>query len=125
FIWALPATMFVNVIASSDARATGRGLLIAVIAGGITSGLGYAIWYRALRGLTATTAAVLQLSVPVIAAGGAVALLDEPLSPRLGVAAVAVIGGVSLVLSQRRRPAAAPVDPHAATVTFDSRDTRR
>ncbi len=83
FIWALPAVMFLNVIASSGARASGRGLLLAVIAGGITSGLGYAIWYRALRGLTATTAAVLQLSVPVIAAGGAVALLDETLSPRL------------------------------------------
>jgi len=122
FIWALPATMFLNVIASSGARASARGLLLAVIAGGVTSGLGYAIWYRALRGLTATTAAVLQLSVPVIAAGGAVALLDETLSARLMVAAAAVIGGVSLVLSQRVRAARvpAPVDPHAATVTFDS-----
>jgi drug/metabolite transporter (DMT)-like permease len=125
FIWALPAAMFLNVIASSGARASGRGLLIAVIAGGITSGLGYAIWYRALHGLTATTAAAVQLSVPVIAAGGAVALLDETLSPRLVVASVAVIGGVSLVLSQRTRPAPEPVDPHAATVTFDSRDTQR
>ena len=50
FIWALPAAMFLNVIVSSSARASGRGLLIALIAGGITSGLGYAIWYRALRG---------------------------------------------------------------------------
>jgi drug/metabolite transporter (DMT)-like permease len=95
-------------------------LLLALIAGGITSGLGYAIWYRALRGWSATQAAVLQLSVPVIAAGGAVALLGETLSARLVVAAVAVIGGVSLVLSQRARPAAVPVDPHAATVSFDS-----
>ena len=130
FIWALPAVMFLNVIASSGARASGRGLLLAVLAGGLTSGLGYAIWYRALRGLTATTAAVLQLSVPVIAAGGAVALLDETLSPRLIGAAAAVIGGVSLVLSQRVRAAAppvdrTPVDPHAATVTFDSRDSQR
>ncbi len=125
FIWALPAAMFLNVIVSSSARASSRGLLIAVIAGGITSGLGYAIWYRALRGLTATTAAVLQLAVPVIAAGGAVALLDETLSPRLVVAAVAVIGGVSLVLSQRASPARAPVDPHAATAAFDPRDTQR
>ena len=100
-------------------------MLIALIPGGITSGLGYAIWYRALRGLTATTAAVLQLSVPVIAAGGAVALLDKTLSPRLVVAAIAVIGGVSLVLSQRARPARAPVDPHAATAAFDPRDTLR
>jgi drug/metabolite transporter (DMT)-like permease len=127
FVWALPAAMFLNVIVSSSARATGRGLLIALIAGGITSGLGYAIWYRALRGLTATTAAVLQLSVPVIAAGGAVALLDETVSPRLVVAAIAVIGGVSLVLSQRARraPATAPVDPHAATAAFDPRDSAR
>jgi drug/metabolite transporter (DMT)-like permease len=115
--------MFLNVIVSSEARTSARGLLLALIAGGITSGLGYAIWYRALRGLTATQGAVLQLSVPVIAAGGAVALLGETLSPRLVVAAAAVLGGVSLVLSQRVRPATA-VDPHAATEAFDPRDRR-
>ena len=126
FIWALPAAMFLNVIVSSDARASARGLLLALIAGGVTSGLGLRRSGTArCAGLTATTAAVLQLSVPVIAAGGAVALLDETLSPRLVVAAVAVIGGVSLVLSQRVRAARAPVDPHAATVAFDSRAAPR
>jgi drug/metabolite transporter (DMT)-like permease len=120
FIWALPAAMFLNVMVSSGLHTSARGLLLALIAGSVTSGLGYAIWYRALRGWTATQGAVLQLSVPVIAAGGAVALLGETLSARLVVAAAAVIGGVSLVLSQRARPATVPVDPHAATVAFDS-----
>jgi drug/metabolite transporter (DMT)-like permease len=79
-----------------------RGLVLAAASGGITSGLGYAIWYRALRGLTATQAAVLQLSVPVIAAVGAVVVLHESVNPRLGISTVAVIGGLALVLSARR-----------------------
>ena len=76
--------------------------MLAAVSGGVTSGLGYAIWYRALRGLTATQAAILQLSVPVIAAAGAVVVLHESVNPRLAVASVAVIGGVGLVLGMAR-----------------------
>ena len=79
-----------------------RGVALAAVSGAVTSGLGYAIWYRALRGLTATQAAILQLSVPVIAAVGAVAVLHESVNPRLAISSVAVIGGVALVLSARR-----------------------
>ena len=71
----------------------------------ITSGLGYAIWYRALPGLTVTQAAVAQLSVPVIAAAGAVLTLGETVSARLVLAGIAVLSGVGLVLSARRRRA--------------------
>jgi drug/metabolite transporter (DMT)-like permease len=77
--------------------------VLAAISGGVTSGVGYAIWYRALRGLTATQAGILQLSVPVIAAAGAVAFLGESVSSRLAIAGAAVIGGVALVLSDRAR----------------------
>jgi EamA domain-containing membrane protein RarD len=65
--------------------------------------LGYAIWYRALRGLTAMQAGIVQLSVPVMAAAGAVVLLHEQVSSRLLVAGAAVLGGLALVLSHRRR----------------------
>jgi drug/metabolite transporter (DMT)-like permease len=75
--------------------------MLGIASGGITSGLGYAIWYRALRGLTATQAAILQLAVPVIAAFGAVALLHESVSARLAISGLAVIGGIGLVLSDR------------------------
>jgi len=65
------------------------------------SGLGYVSWYAALRGLTATRAAVLQLSVPVIAAAGGVVFLTEPISVRLVVSAMLVIGGTALTLARR------------------------
>ena len=68
----------------------------------MTSGLGYAIWYTVLPALKATTAATVQLSVPVIAALGGVLLLGEPLSLRLVVASVAILGGIALVIREKR-----------------------
>ena len=102
FLWAVPLAVALNLAALSSVAVSARGLALAIVSGGVTSGLGYAIWYRALRGLTATQAAILQLSVPVIAAVGAVVVLHESVNPRLAVASAAVIGGVSLVLSARR-----------------------
>jgi len=83
--------------------ATPRGIVLALVSGAVTSGLGYAIWYRALPGLTVTQAAVAQLSVPVIAAIGAAALLGESLGTRIVVCGAAVLGGVGIVLSARAR----------------------
>lgn len=80
---------------------TGSGLLLAIISGAVTSGLGYVIWYAALRGLTATQAAVVQLSVPVLAAAGGVAFLQEAVTQRLIIAAAAILGGVAVVLARR------------------------
>jgi drug/metabolite transporter (DMT)-like permease len=102
FVWAVPLALLLNLLFASSAAVSARGLVLAAASGGITSGLGYAIWYRALRGLTATQASVLQLSVPVIAAVGAVVVLHESVNPRLGISTVAVIGGLALVLSARR-----------------------
>jgi len=101
FFWAVPLALLVNLVVASSVVVSPRGLILAATSGGITSGLGYAIWYRALRGLTATRAAILQLAVPVIAAAGAVAFLHESVNPRLAVSAAAVIGGLGLVLSAR------------------------
>jgi drug/metabolite transporter (DMT)-like permease len=102
FVWAVPFALAVNLATFASVKVSARGFVLALASGGITSGLGYAIWYRALRGLTATQAAILQLSVPVIAAVGAVAVLHESVNPRLAISSVAVIGGVALVLSARR-----------------------
>lgn len=82
---------------------SGRGVGLALVSGGVTSGLGYAIWYRALPRLSVTQAAVAQLSVPVLAGLGAALLLGERLSARLVLAGLLVLGGVALVLSARRR----------------------
>jgi len=78
------------------------GILYAMSSGALASGLGYAIWYTALRGLTATTAASVQLSVPVIAAGGGVVFLDEPLTTRLVICSIAILGGIALVITSKR-----------------------
>jgi drug/metabolite transporter (DMT)-like permease len=78
-----------------------RGAGLAIASGALTSGLGYVVWYAALRHLSALRAAVVQLSVPLIAAGGGVLLLGEAFTLRLGVAALAILGGIGLVLGSR------------------------
>ena len=74
------------------------GIGYAVASGALASGVGYAIWYTALRGLPVTSAATVQLSVPVIAALGGVARLGEPITLRLVVASAAILGGIALVI---------------------------
>jgi drug/metabolite transporter (DMT)-like permease len=86
-------------------RLSPTGVLLALASGAIASGLGYAVWYAALRGLTATRAAIVQLSAPPLAAAGAVVFLDESLSPRLLVASVLILGGIALALRPRASPA--------------------
>jgi drug/metabolite transporter (DMT)-like permease len=85
-----------------DHESTARGVVLAIASGVVASGLGYAIWYRALPGLTSTQAAIVQLTVPVIAALAAVALLDEPVTVRLVISTVLVLGGVALAILSRR-----------------------
>ena len=77
------------------------GALLAVLSGAVTSGLGYAIWYSALRGLGSIQAASIQLSVPILAAAAGMLLFSEPLTPRVLIAAAAVLGGLTLVLKAR------------------------
>lgn len=74
----------------------------AVASGALASGMGYAIWYTALPALKATHAATVQLSVPVIAALGGVALLGEPLTWRLMLASLAILGGIALVIRKNQ-----------------------
>jgi drug/metabolite transporter (DMT)-like permease len=108
FLWSAPlaiALVLYLMLSRSDAPPSGQGIALALMSGAVTSGLGYAIWYRALPSLTVTQAAVAQLSVPVIAALGAVALLGEAVSSRLVVAGALVLTGVGLVLSARARKA--------------------
>ena len=77
---------------------TPTGVSLAVASGALASGVGYAVWYSALRGLSAGSAAIIQLSVPVIAALGAALFVNEPITLRLMISAVAVLGGILLLL---------------------------
>jgi drug/metabolite transporter (DMT)-like permease len=81
------------------------GLLLAVASGAVASGLGYSIWYTALRGLSPSTAASIQLTVPAIAAIGAVVFLGEPVTQRLFVTSLVILGGVALVIWGKARSA--------------------
>jgi drug/metabolite transporter (DMT)-like permease len=81
------------------ARVDVAGLLWALCSGAVTSGLGYAIWYTALKGLQPTSSASVQLSVPVLTALGGVALLSEPLTLRLALCSAAILGGIACVIT--------------------------
>lgn len=83
-------------LAHSPPALNQRGFLLALVSGAVTSGLGYVVWYVALRGLTATRAATLQLLVPILAALGGVIFLGETVTARLVIAAALVLGGVGL-----------------------------
>jgi drug/metabolite transporter (DMT)-like permease len=106
FILCAPLVVLVSLFSFAQFHISAVGVAYAVASGAIASGCGYVIWYAALRGLTAGRAATVQLSVPVIAAIGAVILLSEPITLRLVLASAATLGGVALVLAQR--PAAPP-----------------
>jgi len=103
FLRAIPLALVVSALLLSRAAWDGPGLIYALLSGALTSGIGYAIWYTALRGLKAFQAATVQLSVPIITALAGALLLSEPLTLRLLISAVAVLGGIALVLGARQR----------------------
>jgi drug/metabolite transporter (DMT)-like permease len=76
-----------------------------VLSGAGASAIGYAIWYTALPALKATSAATVQLSVPVLATLGGILWLGEAVSPRLVLASVAILGGIALVILEKKKAA--------------------
>jgi len=104
FARAVPFTIVLSVVLRSGRSVDAQGVAYAVASGALASGVGYAVWYTALRSLRATTAATVQLSVPVLAALCGVMLLAEPPTLRLLGAGAAILGGVALVvLTPKRR----------------------
>ena len=102
FLRAVPFAALVSVIMLPKMHLDSLGVIYAVISGAITSGLGYVIWYAALAGLKAASAATVQLSVPVLAASGGILLLGEPITLRYVIASIAVLGGIFLVVTEKR-----------------------
>jgi drug/metabolite transporter (DMT)-like permease len=90
-------------VAYRRVHVSSNGLMLALASGAITSGLGYVVWYTALRRLTATRAAVVQLVVPILAGAGGVVFLDESVSARLVLSGAAVLSGIALALTGGRR----------------------
>lgn len=108
FARAVPLALAVSLLSAGRAHADAAGVALAVASGALTSGLGYVAWFAALRDLSAMRAAAVQLSVPVLAALGGVALMGEAFTPRLAVATAAILGGIALVLAARSRRRQAP-----------------
>lgn len=98
FAYSLPLAAVVALVLMPTEPVGGEGIALALISGGVTSGLGYALWYRLLPGLGATTAALAQLTVPVIALAAAVLLLGEALTLRAVLACALICGGIALGL---------------------------
>ncbi len=101
-----PMVAALGLVAAPTLHLEVRGVLLAALSGAVASGLGYVAWYRALPELRGVTASVVQLAVPVLAAGGGVLLLGERITSRLLLASLAVLGGIGWALLARPRPAA-------------------
>ncbi len=102
FLRAVPIAAALSLLMMGGTALDKAGLLYAIASGALASGLGYAIWYTALPALKATNAATIQLSVPVIAAVGGVIFLGEAITLRLALASMAILGGIALVILERR-----------------------
>lgn len=103
FIGTVPLTLFASIIFAANVHVTAHGVVLAMLSGALASAIGYVIWYAALPLLKSTGAATVQLSVPMIAAFGGVMLMGEPVTLRLLLASVAILGGIGLVIATRRR----------------------
>lgn len=95
FLFCFPLVAL-SLVFADGGQLTFAGVTMAIVAGGITSGMGYALWYHVLPALSTTVAAVAQLSVPIIAVLAGVIFLAEPVSIRLFLASALVLGGIAV-----------------------------
>ena len=102
FIRSVPMVILISIPIISQMHLSGRGVLLAILSGAVASGVGYTIWYAALKHITATRAAIVQLSVPVIAAIGGVLFLAETATTRLWIAGALILGGIALTILGRK-----------------------
>ncbi len=103
-VFLIPLGLIV-LIAGYPVHAGISGVVLAIVSGAVTSGLGYALWYRVLKQLGATQGAIVQLTVPVIAAAGGTLFLAEGWTFRLVVSSLLILGGVAVaIVAKQRRP---------------------
>jgi drug/metabolite transporter (DMT)-like permease len=102
FVRSVPFAAALALAMNAQTSLDTTGVLYAVASGAITSGLGYVVWYAVLPAFSTAAAAVIQLSVPAIAAAGGIALLGEPLSSRMVIASAAILGGIAMTILRRR-----------------------
>jgi drug/metabolite transporter (DMT)-like permease len=101
FLRAAPIAFALSLVLFNQTSLTTAGVIYAIASGALASGIGYAIWYAVLPNLKATTAATVQLAVPVIAALGGIVFLGEPITQRLLLASIAILGGIAMVILEK------------------------
>lgn len=102
FIGTVPLTLIAGVLLPGAVHITAAGLLLAAVAGGFASAVGYIIWYSALPYLGPSRAATVQLSVPIIAAFGGILFVGESLTLQLIIAGLATLSGIAMVINSKR-----------------------
>lgn len=102
FLRTIPFVIVLSLLTLNNNSLDMAGLWYAVASGALASGLGYALWYSVLPTLKSTSAATIQLSVPVIAAIGGIVFLSEPLTLRFALASIALLGGITLVIVEKK-----------------------
>jgi drug/metabolite transporter (DMT)-like permease len=103
FVRSVPMGIIISIIFIPRFHLSNKGMILAVFSGAIASGIGYTVWYAALRHHTATRAAVLQLAVPVLTAVIGILFLAETASVPLVVASALILGGIGLTIIGRKR----------------------
>lgn len=103
FVRSVPMIVLTTIPFFARFHLTTNGTILAVVSGAVTSGIGYAVWYAALKHHTATRAAVLQLSVPVIAAAIGVWFLSESAHIRLTISGALILGGIAITIAGRSK----------------------
>lgn len=98
FVRTVPFVLAASLPFVFQIKLSSKGVLLAVLSGAVASGIGYAVWYAALKYHSSTRAAILQLSVPLIAAAGGVLIVSEPISFRLPIASIMILGGIFVTI---------------------------
>jgi len=107
FVRCLPFLVVVGLLGARSMQLSTQGVVLAALSGGVASGIGYACWYRALKGLGSFRGAIVQLPVPVLAALGGIVFLSESVTWRLVIASALILGGIGLALRGRQKLARA------------------
>lgn len=103
FVKTLPFVAVVTLLSLSSMKITNQGIALAALSGALTSGLGYAIWYAALREITVTQAAIFQLLVPIIATVAGVLFFKEVITPNLTIASASILGGILIFIIRKEQ----------------------
>ena len=101
FLRSLPFLILLLYFLAQESNYSTKGILLALLSGIVTSGIGYTIWYTALKGLNSIQASIVQLLVPVLAAMGGVIFIGELISLRLMASSLMILGGILLLIIKR------------------------